>query len=133
MFAKRCRRLGLPHVTTSKLTISERAGNWYISFTFEQSHEPTINKIPVVVNLGIKELATLSTGIVFSNPKASRRFQKKLARQQRELSRKLRGSNQYRKQKLKVAKTYKRVSDIRLDATHKATTTKAQKPRQNSY
>jgi putative transposase len=115
---------GLPHVTTSKLTISERAGNWYISLSFEQSHEPILNQIPVVgVDLGIKELATLSTGVVFNNPKATKRFQKKLARQQRELSRKVRGSNQYRKQKLKVAKTYKRVSDIRLDATHKATTT----------
>jgi putative transposase len=114
----------LPHVTASKFTISERAGNWFISFAFEQSHEPTLNKIPVVgVDLGIKELATFSTGVVFNNPKASKRFQKKLARQQRELSRKVRGSNQYRKQKLKVAKTYKRVSDIRLDATHKATTT----------
>ena len=124
MFAKRCRRLGLPHVTASKLTISERAGNWYISFAFEQTHEPTLGKIPVVgVDLGIKELATLSTGVVFNNPKASKRFKKKLARQQRELARKVRGSNQYLKQKLKVAKTHKRVSDIRLDATHKSSTT----------
>lgn len=115
---------GLPHTEASKLTISERAGNWFISFAFEQSHEPIINKKPVVgVDLGIKELATLSTGVVFSNPKATKRFKKKLARQQRELSRKIRGSNQSKKQKLKIAKTHKRVSDIRLDATHKATTT----------
>jgi putative transposase len=115
---------GLPHVTASKLTISERAGNWYISFAFEQTPKPVASKIPVVgVDLGIKELATLSTGVVFSNPKTSKRFKKKLARQQRELARKVRGSNQYLKQKLKVAKTHKRVSDIRLDATHKATTT----------
>jgi putative transposase len=115
---------GLPHVTASKLTISERAGNWYISFAFEQTHEPTLGKIPVVgVDLGIKELATLSSGVVFNNPKASKRFKKKLARQQRELARKVRGSNQYLKQKLKVAKTHKRLSDIRLDATHKSSTT----------
>lgn len=115
---------GLPHVTASKLTISERAGNWYISFAFEQTHEQPTDKIPVVgVDLGIKELATLSTEVVFNNPKASKRFKKKLCRQQRELARKVRGSNQYIKQKLKVAKTHKRVSDIRLDATHKATTT----------
>ncbi|MBW4666919.1 MAG: transposase [Cyanomargarita calcarea GSE-NOS-MK-12-04C] len=115
---------GLPHVTASKLTISERAGNWYISFSFEQNHEPIADKIPVVgVDLGIKELATLSTGVVFNNPKASKRFRKKLARQQRELARKVWGSNQYLKQKFQVAKTHKRVSDIRLDATHKATTT----------
>lgn len=115
---------GLPHVAASKLTISERAGNWYISFAFEQTTEKPISRIPKVgVDLGIKELATLSTEVVFPNPKASKRFKKKLARQQRELARKVRGSNQYLKQKLKVAKTHKRVSDIRLDATHKATTT----------
>lgn len=115
---------GIPHVTTSKLTISERAGNWYISFSFDQKEEITDNKISVVgVDLGIKQLATLSTGVVFDNPKASKRFRKKLARHQRQLARKVKGSNQYLKQKAKVAKTHKRVSDIRLDATHKATTT----------
>ncbi|MHC5610294.1 MAG: RNA-guided endonuclease InsQ/TnpB family protein [Nostoc sp.] len=114
---------GLPHVSTSKLTISERAGNWYISFAFKQDEENSQNQIPVVgVDLGIKELATLSTGVVFSNPKATIKMKKKLRSQQCRLARKLQGSKQYLKQKLRVAKTYKRASDIRLDATHKATT-----------
>ncbi|MBR8838411.1 MAG: transposase [Stigonema ocellatum SAG 48.90 = DSM 106950] len=37
------------------------------------------------------------------------------------MSRKVKGSNQYKKEKLKIAKIHKRISDIRLDATHKAT------------
>jgi len=37
------------------------------------------------------------------------------------LSKKVKGSNQYKKEKLKIAKIHKRISDIRLDATHKAT------------
>jgi len=114
---------GLPHTKTSKFTISERAGNWYISFAFDQTAPQQTEKIPAVgVDLGIKELATLSTGVVFNNPKATKKFKKKLARQQRALARKICGSNQYLKQKKKVAKTHKRVSDIRNDATHKATT-----------
>jgi len=74
------------------------------------------------VDLGIKELATLSTGVVIENPKARNKNKNKLAKQQRQLSKKLKGSNRYNKQKLRVATTHKRVSDIRLDATHKATT-----------
>lgn len=62
---------GLPHLRTSKLTISERAGNWYISFAFDQPLLKSTQKIPVVgIDLGIKQLATLSTGVVFNNPKA---------------------------------------------------------------
>ena len=115
---------GLPHTSTTKVTISERAGNWYISFAFEQDLHYAKPTIPVVgVDLGIKVLATLSTGVVFKNPKARDRMKKKLAKQSRQLSNKTRGSKRYLKQKRIVAKNHKRTSDIRLDATHKATTT----------
>ncbi|MBN3950936.1 MAG: transposase [Nostoc sp. NMS7] len=68
-------------------------------------------------------LATLSTGVVFSNPKARDKMNKKLAKQSRQLINKTRGSKRYLQQKLRVAKTHKPTSDMRLDATHKATTT----------
>jgi putative transposase len=113
----------LPETTTSKITISQQAGNWFISFAWEQN-TPTISDFKhdiVGVDLGIKELATLSTGVVFPNPKARRKNQKKLAKLSRQLARKVRGSNQYLKQKLRVAKTHYRMKNIRLDATHKAT------------
>ncbi|MHC5824437.1 MAG: RNA-guided endonuclease InsQ/TnpB family protein, partial [Nostoc sp.] len=115
---------GLPHTSTTKFTISERAGNWYISFAFEQELPKPLATIPVVgVDLGIKALATLSTGVVFSNPKARDKMKKKLAKQSRQLINKTRGSKRYLQQKLRVAKTHKRTSDMRLDPTHKATTT----------
>ncbi|MEA5627758.1 RNA-guided endonuclease TnpB family protein [Nostoc sp. UHCC 0251] len=114
----------LPHTSTTKFTISERAGNWYISFTFEQELPKPSIKIPIVgVDLGIKVLATISSGVVFDNPKARDKMKNKLAKQSRQLSKKTRGSKRYLKQKLRVARTHKRTSDIRLDATHKATTT----------
>jgi putative transposase len=117
------RREALPHITTTKFTISQRAGNWYISFTFEQELAlPSTTMTIVGVDLGIKVLATLSTGVVFDNPKARDKMKKKLAKQSRQLSNKTRDSKRYSKQKLRVAKIHKRISDIRLDATHKATT-----------
>jgi len=112
----------LPTTTTTKITISEKAGNWFISFAWEQNtKEPNFNYELVGVDLGIKQLATLSTGVVFTNPKARRTSQKKLGKQQRQLARKVPGSNQYLKQKRRVAKTHSHTANIRLDATHKAT------------
>ena len=113
----------LPHTTTTTLTISRIAGDWYISFSYQIESEITQKQYDYVgVDLGIKTLATLSTGVIFINPKALRKAQKKLTRLQRQLSRKVRGSNRYQKQKLRVSKLHRRIRNIRQDATHKATT-----------
>jgi putative transposase len=113
----------LPHTTCKSITISQRAGNWYIAFTYSVVTESNVKSYPSVgVDLGIKALATLSTGVVIENPKAYRKSQKLLARRQRQLQRKQKASHRYRKHKNLIAKTHKRVSDIRLDNTHKATT-----------
>ena len=41
-----------------------------MAFAYEQNYEPTVKSHDVVgVDLGIKALATLSTGVVFPNPK----------------------------------------------------------------
>lgn len=54
---------GLPHTTTTKLTISRAADDWYIAFAYEQPTQITDKAIDVVgVDLGVKVLATLSTG-----------------------------------------------------------------------
>ncbi|WP_414624189.1 RNA-guided endonuclease InsQ/TnpB family protein [Calothrix sp. CCY 0018] len=61
----------LPHGATSKVTISRIADEWYISFTYNQKKPSVIEpRIPTVgVDLGVKTLATLSTGKVFKNAK----------------------------------------------------------------
>ena len=113
----------LPHTTCKSITISKGAGDWYIAFTYDVVTESNIKYYPSVgVDLGIKALATLSTGVVIENPKAYRKAKKLLARRQRKLQRKQKASHRYIKQKNLIAKTHKRVSDIRLDNTHKATT-----------
>ena len=113
----------LPHTTTTTFTISRIAGDWYISFSYEIEPDITQKQYDYVgVDLGIKTLATLSTGVIFFNPKASRVARKKLASLQRQLSRKVRGSNRYQKQKLRISKLHRRIRNIRRDPTHKATT-----------
>ncbi len=114
---------GLPHTTTKTFTISRQAGKWYISFSYEV--EPKItpkSRDYVGVDLGIKNLAVLSSGVGFTNPKALKRYSRRLARLQRQLQRKVKGSNRYSRQKQRIALVYQRICNIRRDATHKATT-----------
>ncbi|MDT9181096.1 MAG: transposase, partial [Limnospira sp. PMC 1238.20] len=74
------------------------------------------------VDLGINNWATCSDGTQFSNPKAYKATTKKLARLQRHLSRKVKGSKNWAKCLLKVQKLHQRVANIRRDTIHKITT-----------
>ncbi len=71
------------------------------------------------VDVGIKTLATCSDETTFSNPQALSKGLRRLARLQRLVSRKVKGSNNRRKAKEHVAKQHYRVSCIRKDALHK--------------
>jgi putative transposase len=81
----------------------------------------------VGVDLGIKELATCSDGTVFKNPKALKNNLKALKRLQRSVSRKIKGSNNRKKAINKLAKKHYKVSCIRINAVHQATSVLAKK------
>ena len=108
-----------------RMTISQRAGRWYASLTVEREDKP-VAKHPksgaVGVDLGVKNLATLSDGTVVPNPCYLRKAEKKLKRAQQALSRKTKGSNRRAKAKAKVAHIHAHVANQRLDAMHKLTT-----------
>ena len=112
----------LPICSTKKVTFSEQAGEWYISFFVEVDFLPT-GKIreKVGVDLGISKLATLSDGVVFENPKAYTKALKRLARLQRDLSRRVYQSSNWYKAKLKVSKAHKKIADIRANSIHHLT------------
>jgi putative transposase len=113
----------LPECVTKKVTISRQADDWYLSFHVElPDTAPTVKVVDVVgVDLGISALATLSTGVVFPNLKPYRRAKQKLARLQRCVSRKEKGSSNRKKAVLKLARQHRRVAAIRNDAIHKIT------------
>ena len=82
------------------------------------------------LDLGIVTFATFPDGTrIHPSPEileAMKRAEKKLAWEQRKLSRKYRKgkkSHNFRKQKLRVARSHERVSDMRRDFLHKASTT----------
>jgi putative transposase len=114
---------GLPHTTCKSITISRTADSWFIAFAYEQEHEPTTKQHDVVgVDLGVKELATLSTGVVFPNPKHYKANLEKLRRLSKKFSRKVKGSNNRYKAKTKLAKHHAKVANLRKNALHQITT-----------
>ena len=104
-------------------TVSENAGRWFVSVRVEREIEPPTNKGPITgVDLGSTELATVSDGKKYLNPKALKCRQRRLKKLQREVSRRKKGSNNRRKSVRKLSKTHMKVANIRRDAVHKATT-----------
>ena len=81
----------MPGVTNPKnITISKEADRWFISFKINVPVVPTEKKTDVVgIDLGIKALATLSTGETIEGVKSYRKHEKKLGRLQRQVSRKV--------------------------------------------
>lgn len=106
----------------SNCVISRRANRWFISYKVD--YEPEKINHPfgrVGCDIGIKTLATLSNSLTFPNVKAYKTAKRKLAHLQRELSRKVKGSSNYKKAQQKLAKLHYQVSCIRKDAIHKLT------------
>ena len=107
-----------------RISVSRRAGCWYASLTVER--ESTVTAAPkrgaVGVDLGVKNLATLSDGTVVPNTRALNTRLKVLRKVQKALSRKTVGSVRREKAKERVARLHARVADVRADAIHKATT-----------
>ena len=108
-----------------RMTISQHAGRWYASLTVERDDKPVTNPPKggaVGVDLGVKNLATLSDGTVVENPRYLRKSERKLKKAQQELSRKTKGSNRRAKARAKVARLNAHVANQRLDGLHKLTT-----------
>lgn len=76
----------------------------------------------VGVDLGLKSFATLSDGMVIDNIRFFRDKQSEIAKIQRHLSRKTKGSNRYRKNKTKIARLHNKVANRRNNFFHNITT-----------
>ncbi len=74
------------------------------------------------MDVGLATFATLSNGEKVEGPKPHRKLLNRLQKLSRGLSRKVKGSNNRRKAKAKLARLQMRVADIRRDAIHKLTT-----------
>jgi putative transposase len=106
-------------------TISQSAsGKYYCSVLVEQeSYEPfTKTNRNVGIDLGIKDFAITSDGDKTSNPKHFAKSEKKIAKLQRQLSRKSKGSNNRNKARIKLARAWDKITNQRTDFLQKLST-----------
>ncbi|MFD9509537.1 RNA-guided endonuclease InsQ/TnpB family protein [Streptomyces mirabilis] len=109
----------------STVTVSQdAAGRWFVSLLCE---DPSVQPLPatgqaVGVDVGLEHLLALSTGEKIANPWHERRDRAALAKQQRRLAKKEKGSANRARARLKVAKIHARIADRRRDTLHKITT-----------
>jgi len=109
--------------TIKRATISHKASGWYIAFNCEVESDlpkavPVTAENSVGIDLGSIDLVTPSDGVKVVNPRLYRRAEKKLRRAQRRLSKCVKGSANYGKQKRKVARLHEGIANKRLDTLH---------------
>jgi putative transposase len=105
--------------TISKTT----TGKYYVSITCKVEYKP-FNKTgsKIGIDTGIKDLAILSDGKVYENIKSLKTNLKKLKYEQRQLSKKIKGSSSRNKQKQKLAIIHEKITNVRKDYLHKVST-----------
>lgn len=110
--------------TPKNVTVSREGEHWFVAIQVEiEKPIPTHPSDSAVgVDLGVVSFATLSDGTTYEPLNAYRSKLKKLNRLQRQLSRKEKFSENWKKQKRRVAKLQRRIAHARKDFLHKVTT-----------
>ncbi len=107
--------------TIKSITVSMTTDNkYYISLLVETDVEPLKeNNNTIGLDLGLKTLIVDSNGTKFKNHTFLTKSQNKLAKEQRKLSKMIKGSNNRNKQRIKIAKLHKHIQNQRNDYLHK--------------
>lgn len=96
------------------------SGKYFVSVLVDTEHVPMESTGSAIgLDLGIKDLAITSDGEKFENPKLIKKYEKKLAKEQRKLAHKKKGSNNWNKQRIKIAKVHEKIHNTRIDNLHK--------------
>ena len=103
-------------------TVSHDADGWYVSVQVEMEEEVRSSSNSFVgVDVGCKSLATASDGTECKTPGMLKNLERQLKRKQKLLARKQKGSKNRAKARIKVARAYQRIRNIKRDAVHKFT------------
>ena len=92
-----------------------KSGNYFLSILVEME-DTELKKFEhtdkqVGIDLGVKDFVITSDGEVFENKHFLKKEEKKMNRLQRQLSRKVKGSNNSDKQRIKIAKLFERMAN----------------------
>ncbi|MEE9657713.1 transposase [Kluyvera ascorbata] len=105
------------------VTVIQSCGKWYVSIQTEYEVPEQVHKAASMVGLdaGVTKLATLSDGTLYQPVNSFKANQRKLAMLQRQLSRKVKFSASWQKQKKKIQRLHSHIANIRRDYLHKVT------------
>ena len=96
------------------------SGKYYVSILAETEHEELPHtKQNIGLDLGIKDLCITSDGKKYENLKIIKKHERKLAKLQRQLSHKEKGSSNYHKKRKKIALCHEKITNTRKDYLHK--------------
>ena len=102
-------------------TVSQTpGGKYYVALYCTDVPQPEFIRTDkyVGLDLGIKDFVITSDAVKYSNPKYLQKSLAKLAKLQRELSRKTKGSSNWEKARVKVAKLHDRIANQRRNLLH---------------
>ena len=110
--------------TVKNATVSFRCGKWFVSVQTEREVEPAVptSTSAIGIDVGIARFATLSDGSHIEALNSFKRHEQRLARYQRVMSRKVKGSKNWHKAKRRVQRVHARIANCRSDFLHKTTT-----------
>jgi putative transposase len=106
------------------VTISTRAGRWYMSVQVEQEVEisPHPSTSEIGIDAGIMCFAAFSDGTMVEGVHSFRKHEQRLSREQRKLKNKQKGSSNWKKQKRKISRLHHHIACVRSDFLHKVST-----------
>lgn len=109
----------LPSVPSTVTVVKDSAGRYFASFVVETEPQtlPATDSV-VGIDLGLTHFAILSDGTKIGSPRFLRRAEKKLKKAQHDLSRKAKGSKNWAKARIKVARAHARTADARREFHH---------------
>lgn len=110
--------------TPKQVTVSLYAGKWYVSIqTKREVPEPVHpSQSAVGIDMGIARFATLSDGSYIRPLHSFRKHEKKLAKLQRKLAKRVKFSANWQKLKAKIQRLHRIIANVRNDFLHKTTT-----------
>jgi putative transposase len=112
----------LPSQPSSVTVIKDSAERYFLSFVVEVEPEKVEAKSPSIgVDLGIKTFATCSDGTKYRSPDYAPLYDR-IAQLQKQLARRVKGSNRWERTRLRIAKLHCRIDDMRTDFLHKLST-----------
>lgn len=96
-------------------TITKEAGRYYVSVLVEEINTVSETEMKGIIglDLGISNLITTNESIIYENKNPIKKYEKSLKHEQKNLSRKIRGSKNYLKNKTKIARIHQRVRNTR--------------------